>query len=143
MPRAGATCDTRTVLTVELALRLRAAGLAWEPRSGDRFVVPNRNMDDEVFVISEMTIGVHDFPSGPVIGFNGTTEWALDSLSQQDVVWLPREDQLRELIGEAFVRLSAVPGGFAAVATTHGREEQHVDNDAERAYARCLLARLT
>ena len=56
-------------------------------------------MDDEVFVVSDMTVEVHDFPTGKVIGFNGTTEWALDSLAQGDVVWLPREDQLRELLG--------------------------------------------
>ena len=37
--------------------------------------------------------------TGDVIGFNGTTEWALDSIELDHVLWLPREDQLRELMG--------------------------------------------
>ena len=130
------------MLTLDLAMQLRAAGLVWEPASGDRFVVPHREMDDDVFVLSDMTVEIHDFPTGRVIGFNGTTEWALDSIEQQHVVWLPREDQLRALIGPRFQRLEAVPGGFAAVLELDGREQRHIDIDAERAYARCLLALL-
>lgn len=97
-------------------------------------------MDDEVFVVSDMTVQVHDFPTGKVIGFNGTTEWALDSLAQGEVVWLPREDQLRELVGAEFDRLEAVPGGFAVVTADEDGERRHVDLDAERAYARAVLA---
>jgi hypothetical protein len=75
--------------------------------------------------------------------FNGTVEWALDSIAQSEVVWLPREDQLRDALGEAFLRLEAVPaatGGFVVVlAGRDGEEERYVDVDAERAYARALL----
>jgi hypothetical protein len=35
-----------------------------------------------------------------------------------------------------------VPGGFAVVATAGGAEGRYVDIDAERAYARAVLARL-
>ena len=66
-----------------------AAGLTWEPAAGDRFVVPGRGIDDEAFVLSDMTVEVHDLPTGRIIGFNGTTEWALDSLELDEVVWLP------------------------------------------------------
>ena len=131
------------MLSLELALQLRAAGTVWTPVPGDRFVVPHRDMDDEIFVVSDMTVEVHEFPTGTVIGFNGTTEWALDSLAQRDVVWLPREDQLRELVGDRFNRLEAVPGGFAVVTTDAGGERRHVDIDAERAYARAVLDRGT
>ena len=31
-----------------------------------------------------------------VFRFNGTTEWALDSVEQHEAVWIPREDQLRD-----------------------------------------------
>jgi hypothetical protein len=31
------------------------------------------------FVLSDMTVDLHEFPGGSVVGFNGTTEWALDS----------------------------------------------------------------
>ena len=129
------------MLSLELALQLRAAGVVWSPLPGDRFVVPDRDMDDEVFVVSEMTVEVHDFPTGKVIGFNGTTEWALDSLAQGEVVWLPREDQLRELVGPLFNRLEAVPGGFAVITANGEGERRHVDIDAERAYARAILDR--
>jgi hypothetical protein len=132
---------TGGVITLELAQRLHDAGLVWEPDAGDRFAVPGRDMDEDFFVVSEMTVEVHDYPTGPVIGFNGTTEWALDSLQQAEVLWLPREDQLRALLGDHFVRLEAVPGGFAVVVRdTTGTEHRHLDLDAERAYARAVLA---
>jgi hypothetical protein len=131
------------MLTIELARRLSDAGLRWEPVSGDRFVVPVSGMEDDVFVISEITVDVHHFTTGDVIGFNGTTEWALDSVEQDKVVWLPREDQLRELLGESFVALEPLEGGYAVSARgRHGAVERHADIDAERAYARALIARL-
>jgi hypothetical protein len=128
------------MISVELALRLRAAGLEWTPASGDRFVIPGREMDADVFVVSELTIDVHQAPTGPLIRFNGTTEWALDSVPQEAVVWLPREGQLREALGARFRRLEPIGDGFAVVIEgSAGTEERHVDVDAERAYARALL----
>jgi hypothetical protein len=136
------------MISVELALRLRAAGLEWTPSSGDRFVIPGREMDADVFVVSELTIDVHQAPTGPLIRFNGTTEWALDSVPQESVVWLPREGQLREALGARFRRLEPIgtleqPGFAVVIEGADGTEERHVDVDAERAYARALLAVLT
>jgi hypothetical protein len=132
------------MISVELALRLRAAGLEWSPASGDRFVIPGREMDADVFVVSELTIDVHQAPTGPLIRFNGTTEWALDSVPQDAVVWLPREGQLREALGARFRRLEPIGDGFAVVVEgADGSEQRHVDVDAELAYARALLAVLT
>jgi hypothetical protein len=129
------------MISVELALRLREAGLGWTPTSGDRFVIPGREMDTDVFVVSELTIDVHQAPTGPLIRFNGTTEWALDSVPQESVVWLPREGQLREALGARFRRLEPIGDGFAVVVDgADGSEERHVDVDAERAYARALLS---
>lgn len=131
------------MLDVLLAQQLRAAGLAWEPKPGDRFVLPLPDMQDEVFILSNVIADVHRFENGNVIGFNGTTEWALDSVEQDDVVWLPREEQLRDLLGAAFVRLEHVTGGYAVTATSgDGEDRRFVDIDAERAYARAVLARL-
>src|SRR5205823_3062446 len=87
------------------------AGLVWKPEPGDRFVVPDRDLD-EVFVLSHMTIEVHRLPKGTVIGFNGTTEWALDDVDQDEALWLPREDQLRELLGAAVHRLERAAAGW-------------------------------
>ena len=131
------------MISLELARRLKAAGLAWEPEPGDRFVLPGRDMDDEVFVVSNMLVDVHDFPSGRVIGFNGTTEWALDSIEQREVVWLPRESQLREMLGDRFLRLEAGGDRFSVVVGTDGHEQCAVHRDAECAYAEGLLAVLT
>jgi hypothetical protein len=136
------------VITVELARRLREAGLPWTPAAGDRFVMADPAVRvgaglDDVFVVSEMTVDVADTPTGPLLRFNGTTEWALDNVEQDDVLWLPREAQLRERLGEAFRRLEAVPGGFVVAVAAGTGEERHVDLDAECAYARALLAVLT
>ncbi len=125
------------MITRELAETLAARGLAWEPASGDRFVVPDRDLDDEVFVVSGMSIEVAKLEFGAEMRFNGTVEWALDSIAQAEVIWLPREDQLRAALGEHFVRLESVTGGYAVVLTG---EERHVDIDVERAYARALLS---
>ncbi len=128
------------MITVELARRLREAGMAWTPAAGDRFVIADRDMDAEVFVVSELTIEVQDAPGGRMFKFNGTTEWALDSVEQDRVVWLPYEGQLRAAIGERFRRLEPVGDGWA-VEIDHA-DGRHVDVDAERAYARAMLVLL-
>ena len=128
------------MLRVDLATQLRSAGLAWSPARGDRFVVAGRGMDEHVFVLSDMTIEVHELPTGPVVGFNGTTEWALDSVRLQEALWLPREDQLRELLGERFLRLEAVPPGAVVVLQGDDGLARFADGDVECAYARALLA---
>ncbi len=130
------------MITIELAVRLRAAGLEWTPSSGDRFVIADRGMDAEVFVVSELTIEVRDGPGGRLFHFNGTTEWALDSVEQESVVWLPHESQLRTALGAAFRRLEPVGDGWVVVAERDGQQARHVDTDAERAYARALLSLL-
>jgi len=130
------------MISVELARALRVAGLDWTPAPGDRFVVPDRDMDEDVFVISDMAIDVLQHATGTVIGFNGTTEWALDSIEQGAVVWLPRESQLRDLLDEGFVRLERSVDGYAVVAAEDEVLVRYDDTDVEQAYARAVLARL-
>jgi hypothetical protein len=127
------------MLSVEIARRLREAGLSWTPARGDRFVVADRGMDDEVFVLSDMTIEVHHYPGGPVIGFNGTTEWALDSVGQEEALWVPGEQQLRELLGAAFVRLEKFDGVHRVVVSRDGVETAVVAPTAADAYGLALL----
>ena len=91
-----------------LALRLREAGLVWRPAAGDRFQFLSQDMEatgTDVFTVSDMTIEAHAYPTGTVLGFNGTTEWALDSIAIEEALWLPREDQLREALKGTFERL--------------------------------------
>lgn len=133
------------MIDLALARRLRAAGLPWEPVSGDRFVIPDRGMDDEVFVVSQLTIDVHELPTGRLLRFNGTTEWALDSVEATEVVWLPHEGQLRAALGPAFRALERLGDGiegWAVDLVVGGERRREVDVDAERAYARALLVLL-
>ncbi len=126
------------MLSVHLAKRLRAAGLPWAPARGDRFVVPDRGMDDEVFVLSDMTVELHDMPYGRVVGFNGTVEWSLDSVKIGEVLWLPSEGQLRDRLGAHFDRLERGADGFSVVVG----EQRFSHPDAECAYAEAVLTLL-
>ena len=128
------------MISVELARKLRESGLRWEPRPGDRFVIADRGMDDEVFVVSQMVVDVHEFPAGgKVLGFNGTVEWALDSVEQDAALWLPGESRLRELLGGAFVRLDRSGDGFRVTLEVAGRRVEIDDDQAEEAYGKALL----
>jgi hypothetical protein len=127
------------VIGVQLAQRLREAGLSWKPALGDRFAIPDRDLDDEVFVLSNMTIQVHKVPEGRVIGFNGTTEWALDDVELEEAIWLPREDQLRELLGGTFRGLRRDPTGFEVTTELLGEQRSFEGPSAEEAYASALL----
>ena len=128
------------MLALDLALALRDAGLRWAPQPGDRFVLPGRGMDDDVFVLSNMTVEVHEFPSGKVIGFNGVTEWALDSVEQSEAVWLPAEHQLRDLLGGMFRSLESTSEGFEVTLRLPDGEQAFTADAAADAYATALLA---
>jgi hypothetical protein len=130
------------VIPLDLANQLRLAGLKWTPARGDRFAIPERDLDEEYFVLSDMTIEVQQSPGGPVIGFNGTTEWALDGVEQDEVVWLPREDQLRELLGVAFARLDRVGDAYRVVTLTGSAGGEFLADSAEEAYGHALLSLL-
>jgi len=127
------------VISVDLATRLRNAGLRWSPAAGDRFVVVDRDMDADVFVLSDMTIEVHELPEGRVIGFNGTTEWALDSVEHEQTLWLPRESQLRELLAGTFRALERRDDGWLVRTEIVGAPFETQDPDAEQAYGLALL----
>jgi hypothetical protein len=135
------------VITRELAESLAVHGLEWVPASGDRFLVPDRELDEEVFVVSGMSVEVAELEFGAEMRFNGTVEWALDSIAQAEVIWLPREDQLRTALGARFDRLERQggategwTGGWVVVLVDGSR---FADIDAERAYARALLSVLS
>jgi hypothetical protein len=86
-----------------------------------------------------MTIEVQHFPGGPVIGFNGTTEWALDSIEQTEALWVPAEHQLRELLGDAFAGLAPTGDGFRVTLHVDGATSGYDGPEPAEAYARALL----
>ena len=140
------------MISVELAASLKAAGLVWHPVTGDRFTLLTGAFDGEVFTLSDMVVEAHQSQTGTVLGFNGTTEWALDATEATDALWLPREDQLRALLGASFVALERVAAvgtntaGYRVMTVLPGDAsgaDQHSaywgDEPAE-AYGRALLA---
>jgi hypothetical protein len=122
-----------------VARLLKEAGLTWKPGPGDRFAIPDRDLDDEIFVLSNMTIEVYNVPEGRVIGFNGTTEWALDDVEIEETIWLPREDQLRELLGATFRALRRTDTGYQVEVDLLGEARTFVAATPEDAYAAALL----
>ena len=133
---------TGEVIALDLARRLHDAGVVWSPRNGDQFWVPDRELDETIFTVSDMVVEVRDHAGGRVLAFNGTTEWALDSVEEHEAVWLPRLDQLIELLGPRFVSLSARSGGHVVRVRRGQVEQEHVDVGAVDAAARALLGLL-
>jgi hypothetical protein len=122
-----------------MAQQLKEAGLTWKPEAGDRFAIPDRELDEEVFVLSHMTIEVYNMPEGRIIGFNGTTEWALDDVEIEETIWIPREDQLRELLGGTFRALRRTEEGYEVETDLLGEPRTFAGTEAEEAYAAALL----
>ena len=127
------------MISIELARALRDSGLVWHPIAGDWFRIDRIEADEDTFILSDMTVEAHQYDTGTVLGFNGTTEWALDSVELDAALWLPREHQLRGLLGSAFVALEP---GFTVTASIDGVPQRFTSEDAEDAYARALLAEL-
>lgn len=130
------------MISIPLARRLHAAGLHWQPRDGDRFFIPDRDLDDQTFAVSRMTIDVRTVAGGAELTFNGAVEWALDAIMKREVVWLPSEAQLRGLLAERFRALSPVPGGFRCEADVDGHRRSFEAATAADAYGLAVLAAL-
>ncbi|MBD8078831.1 pilus assembly protein CpaE [Cellulosimicrobium arenosum] len=128
------------MISWERACALRDAGLRWSPVSGDRFRLLSTGSTGDVFTVSDMTIEPHEFDTGVVLGFNGTTEWALDSVALEDALWHPLEHQLRALLGSTFCSLSTVADGFVVRTDRLGTVREFDAADAADAYASALLA---
>jgi hypothetical protein len=134
------------VISRELAADLRDAGLRWSPAKGDWFVIPGHGLDELEFVVSDMVVETRRMAfDREMLAFNGTTEWAMDTLAASEALWLPREDQLRMLLGEAFIGLEHLPGetpGYAVSLLLGDTERRFVDVHVEAAYGRAALALL-
>ncbi|WP_308797492.1 pilus assembly protein CpaE [Agromyces silvae] len=133
------------MISRELAVTLKRVGLVWRPASGDRFQLDlsdqvEPEFEAQVFTVSEMTIESHRTPSGAtILGFNGTTEWALDSVSLGDAVWLPREDQLRELLRGSFRLLRRLDDAFEVEIELDGERRRFEHPEPAEAYGLALL----
>jgi hypothetical protein len=112
------------MISVEVARALSDAGVRWDPQPGDRFVITDREMDEDIFVVSTMV-------------------WAIDSVQQTDTLWLPSESQLRELLGGTFRSLARENGAYRVCAVVSGRETDVTADTPEDAYGRAILRLIT
>ena len=132
--------DDADAASLWLSRRLRDAGLAWTPRQGDRFVIPDRGLDDTVFLVAPMVVEVRQVGRATLIAFNGTTEWALDQVLASEVLWLPTEGDLRRALGERFVGLRREDDRWVVDAVVGEETVPFEHPDAVAAYAGALLA---
>ena len=89
-----------------------------------------------------MVVEVRDLPGGRVLAFNGTTEWALDAVEEHEAVWLPRLDELIDVLSTHFLSLTSHSGGHVVRVQVGPRQEERVDVGATDAAARALLGLL-
>lgn len=132
------------MISRELAVRLRDAGLGWHPAEGDRFQLDlpeeiELEAEADVFTVSAMTIEARQTPSGTDLAFNGTTEWALDAVTLADAVWLPREDQLRDLLRGTFRALMRLEDSFRVDVEIAGETLSFEHPEPSEAYGQALL----
>lgn len=143
------------MISHDLARALALSGLTWHPAAGDRFSIQAEELEDVVFTVSDVTIEVHTYPDETILRFNGTTEWALDSVSIDQTLWLPSEAQLRTLLGGTFRtlrRLEARRGvdtwataepQFCVEILLEDHPKEFTDHEPADAYAQALLALIT
>ncbi len=144
--RAGIRVKMVGMISTELAVALKSAGLVWHPLSGDRFQLDEPEFEADVFTVSEMTIEPREYPTGQLLAFNGTTEWALDSVALEDALWLPHEHQLRELLRGAFRALRRLEDTHEVEIALRSAEAEEVlrfeHPEPADAYALALLEML-
>ena len=127
------------MISKELATLL-APYLSWTPANGDQFFIPKPEIADSIFLVSDMVVELVVRNGESRFHFNGTVEWALDSVESTEVIWLPREEQLRDLLGSYFLSLDGTADGFVVTVSGPGRA-YHTDAEksAADAYGRALL----
>ena len=134
------------MISLESARKLKRAGLTWNPILYDFFGIPDRDLDEHVFVISDVQATIETIFRQQVVSFQGASEWALDSLIKSEAVWLPREDQLRDIL-EILLLKTSHPGikvtigidGYRINIVFQDQKIEFSDKDASEAYAKAVL----
>jgi hypothetical protein len=134
------------MISLAIARELKNAGLVWEARINDYFAIPDRGMDERVFVISELQADLDVLRGWPVVTFHGAAEWALDYILTTEVVWMPTEEQLRELLvtaldrlGDAWLQLELQNESYRCRLRRQNRVLEFAAEDGSGAYAGALL----
>jgi hypothetical protein len=130
------------MLSPELAYRLKEAGLDWQPGLHDFFWIPDTALEDRIFVISDMQANLELYRGLPVVTFHGVAEWALDYIMQQEVVWIPMEEQLRERLAklaDSLTLTQRADGQCACMIEKDGHTYSFSGTDGSNAYGEALL----
>lgn len=134
------------MLSLTTAKSLHDAGLIWQPAELDFFAIPLPGFEDQVFAISNMTVLAEPIREKLALTFHGVAEWTLDHLWAGEAIWLPSEEQLRDLLEERLVGqpggglcLCAVSFGYRCEVRQRGQTLVFEDFDASEAYAAALL----
>lgn len=134
------------MISLTLAQQLKEAGLPWTPRENDFFAIPDRNLDETVFVISDMIVLLEIMHGQQAVTFHGVVEWALDHMMIAEIVWLPTEAQLRTILEkqllnepEPALTLAALRDGYRCQIHFRGQALSFEAFGASEAYAAALL----
>jgi len=131
-------------LALEIAKNLKSAGIDWKPQTHDFFAIPDVEMDERVFALSDMTISMEVLHGYHAITFVGSVEWALDFVYHSDAVWLPTESQLREMLVALLedggtMTLQTSIGGYVVTIASGGSRKVFEGASASEASAAALL----
>jgi hypothetical protein len=95
-------------------------------------------------VIADMSIDIQILADGiGAITFNGAVEWSLDYILTQDVIWLPTEAQLRELLADRFSGLEQTNAGYRVSLSDETGDHHFEGPTAAEAYGWAVLSTLT
>ncbi|MEM7334568.1 MAG: hypothetical protein AAF490_21000 [Chloroflexota bacterium] len=134
------------MISLNLAQQLKKAGLVWQTSINDFFGLPDRDMDERVFVLTNMQTQTDLFKGWPVITFHGASEWALDYILTTEAIWLPTESQLRQALmalcsneNECSVQLFQSRQETVCTVTTASGPVNFRGSDGAEAYGLALL----
>jgi hypothetical protein len=134
------------MISLSMARKLKEAGFTWIPAMHDYFAVPDRGLDDHIFAINDIMAYVEIRNNLPMVTFHGTAEWALDYLLTSEVIWLPKEEQLRMALMHSLVNepepslvLTGTREGYRLQIQLLGRPIVFEAPEASEAYAAALL----
>jgi hypothetical protein len=129
-----------------IAKQLKAAGLLWQPMLHDFFAIPDRDLDEQIFVINDMTAYVELIRGWPIVTFHGSSEWALDYIYLQELVWMLTESQARDELQQRLndspqplVQLTGQANEYRCEIQFRGQGLAFMAAKASDAYAGALL----
>jgi len=129
-----------------LAEELKLAGLAWQPKLHDFFAIPDTELAQRVFVVSDMMIDVQQLLGQQTITFNGAVEWSLDYIVITEALWMPTETQLRLALQEYLmtqkqpaVQLTSSLDSYHCHIRFMGKAHEFNAPSASDAYGQALL----